>query len=124
MMQSLMLWKSRCNGGPILKVAPECYKNGVMNLFLCISMTYVISCLEFAKNASYEASEFCWQIARKFLQYLRLRLRHMGRTKYLNPSTLLPYLRDLTHSMTRPLVNISKIFSNIWFIYKFLILSI
>ena len=83
-----------------------------MNLVLCISMTYVISCLEFAKNASYGASKFCLQIARIFLQYTYERLCDMETTKYLNPSILLPYLRDLTHSMTRPLVNISKIFSN------------
>ena len=40
-MQLQMLRRSMCNGGPIFKVVAECL-NGVMNLFLSISMTHII----------------------------------------------------------------------------------
>ena len=44
MMHLQMLRRRRCNGGPIFKVVPDC-SNGLMNLFLSVSLAYnVTSC--------------------------------------------------------------------------------
>ena len=51
MTHSQMLGKVESGGGPIFKVVLECYKKGVLNLFLSISMAYnVISCQKVAEN--------------------------------------------------------------------------
>ena len=60
-------------------------KNGVMNLFLCISIAYnVISCRT-NFSASYEASDFCWQMAH-------------GSPQHLKPHHVKPVCHDSHHS--------------------------
>ena len=71
------IWcKCRCCGGLCVMEVRfskwfQSIRNGFMNLFLCISMAYnVISCRT-NLSASYEASDFCWQMAHSSPQHLR-----------------------------------------------------